>query len=93
VLPATNAWAVNTSRLYLNSASGSYYIPIECHYGTSGTVGSAPELSLKNNCSVRMWLHENENGTGMALCVRANSRAVLRRHYAQWQVSSNPASC
>ena len=92
-LVATPAWAVNTSYLYYNTNPGTSQ-SVLCQYNSTGNVIHPYELyKVRNNCSVRMWLHANADGSGRALCINKNSTALINRVYKQWQVTDNTASC
>jgi len=92
-LAATPAWAVNTSYLYFNTNPATQQ-SVLCQFGTSGSVLHPSELyKVRNNCSVRMWLHQNADGSGYALCINKTSTANINRIYRQWLVSSNTAAC
>jgi hypothetical protein len=47
----------------------------------------------ENECTVRVWLHEDNNGGGYALCIRQNSTAVIKKPYRQFQVTTNKTTC
>jgi hypothetical protein len=92
-LAATPAYAVNTSYLYFNTNPPTSQ-SVLCQFGTTGNVLHPSELyKVRNNCSVRMWLHQYADGSGYALCINHDSTALINRIYRQWQVTSNPANC
>ena len=93
VLAASPAYAVNTSFIYFGDPSNTRQ-PVPCAFGTTGNVQLPNEvIGVKNNCSVRMWLHGNPNGTGAALCISPGALAFVTGTWRQWQVTSNTLPC
>jgi hypothetical protein len=82
--------------LYFNSEPPGAHRSYACNGGARYVVPALlaqAELSARNNCSVRVWLHLNPNGTGRALCIRPHSTATIRRPYRQVWISRNTATC
>jgi hypothetical protein len=54
-----------------------------------------PIENLENHCNIRVWLHQNPNGTGAELCVSPYGRYVNDWYtaYDQFQMSANQAPC
>jgi hypothetical protein len=92
-LIATPAWAVNTSYIYYNTNPATQQ-NVLCQFGTSGNITHPSEVyRVRNNCSVRMWLHANKDGSGYTVCINPGTVADINRTYRQWQVTSNGARC
>jgi len=92
----SQAKRVNNFILYLNSSPPGGNIKVACNGGATHTVSAGAaleELSGRNNCSVRVWLHQNPDGSGRALCIRPHSLATLKRAYRQIQITHNTATC
>jgi hypothetical protein len=50
--------------------------------------------SVANECSWRVWLHQNSNGSGYGFCVSPGANvAVPVKVYRQLQVTANGAAC
>lgn len=49
--------------------------------------------AAQNECTVRVWLHEDNDGKGYALCIRQGSTAIIKRPYAQFQVTTVKTPC
>ena len=56
---------------------------------------SIPSVAgVNNECSVRVWLHQNSNGSGYGLCISPHANvSVPRLVYRQLQVTVNTAAC
>jgi len=94
--PAAAAARRNYFILYFNSEPPGAHRSYACNGGARYVVPALlaqAELSARNNCSVRVWLHLNPNGSGRALCIRPHSNATIRRPYRQVWISRNPATC
>jgi hypothetical protein len=51
-------------------------------------------LGVINECSVRVWLHQNSNGSGYGFCISPHANVgVPARVYRQLQVTVNTAAC
>jgi|HubBroStandDraft_3_1064219.scaffolds.fasta_scaffold445139_1 hypothetical protein len=93
-IPATAAYAVNTS--YIN-----YYTippsdqPIYCVYNTGYSIDHPTNiLDVYNKCSVRIFLHEDANGSGYNVCINpGQDKPIGRTVYRQLQVTANHNNC
>jgi len=93
LLAPSSAYAVNTSEIVFNNPSFTEQ-PVACVFGTTGSVQHPTEIiRVINNCSVRMWLHQNADGSGAARCISPRSSRAINGTYRQWQVTSNAAGC
>jgi hypothetical protein len=80
--------------------SGQYSTQYNCIQGATHTFGDQygnyfPIVSLENHCNVRIWLHENANGTGATHCVTpyGNYGNDYYNSYNQLQMSADQAPC
>lgn len=69
-----------------------------CHwgssYGAAGPLQASQGPITKNNCSVRVWLHEYASGGGYALCINPGTpTGILHRDYRQIYISKNTSNC
>lgn len=90
------AQSVNHFLLYYNTMPPGGHLSYACHGGATHVVPEVIadiELSGHNNCSVRVWLHQNTDGSGRALCIRPNSVATIRHVYRKVQITNNTKSC
>jgi hypothetical protein len=88
-IPAIPAEA-SSGYFTLNFATGTSEV-FSCNAETRN--GFENISGAENECSVRVWLHEDNNGGGYALCIRQGSNAVIKRPYAQFQVTTVKTLC
>jgi hypothetical protein len=82
---------VNTSTItFDNSPTES----VLCNFNASGLVAHPADIfQVHNKCSVRMFLHQNADGSGHALCIRPNSTATIAATYRQYKITENSSPC
>jgi hypothetical protein len=93
---SSTAQSVNHFLLYYNTEPPGGHLSYACHGGATHVVPALiamDELAGRNNCSVRVWLHQNPDGSGRALCIRPHSVAKIQRVYRQVQITNNTKSC
>jgi hypothetical protein len=74
-----------TSTSYACNGGADYQLPA----GLPGTI-----FSVWDNCSVRVWLHQNSNGSGYGFCISPHKTfAVPFLVYRQLQITVNTAAC
>jgi len=78
-------------------SSGQCIYPYVCNSGTylpGGRLLASRAPFVQNNCTVRVWLHQNSNGSGYALCIGQGTRTgTLHRDYRQFLISTNTSPC
>jgi hypothetical protein len=93
-IPATSAYAVSTSyvNFYTDPAS---HEPIYCVANTGYSIDQpANILDVYNKCDVRIFLHEDANGSGYNVCINpGQDLPVYRKVYRQLQVTNNHNRC
>ena len=60
------------------------------------TPGPCPGETLNwagNPCSTRLWLHQNGDGSGNALCISPGTQANVSGHWRQFYLSTNKSKC
>lgn len=93
-IPAGMANAkVFTSYVTYNSEPPLYQ-PILCNENTSHYIDHPTEiLSVQNNCSYRIFLHENRSGSGYNICISPGKTVFTGVTYRQLQVTGNKSPC
>lgn len=92
--PSSATTKVRDFLLYYNTMPPGGHFTYACHGGATHIIPAFLDLlSGHNNCSVRVWLHQNPDGSGRALCIRPHSVAQIRRMYRQVQITNNTKSC
>ena len=96
VLSALPAQATNYVVIYLNSEPPTNTL-YPCNGGATHVLkGTLPNTIFKvtNNCSVRVWLHRNANGSGYGQCISPHMSAFPSEPvYDQLQITRNTAKC
>ena len=94
---ASPVQAAATSHWYytLNCTGGRCTTTVACTTG-GHAVNFQPggDPTVTNDCAVRIWLHQNRNGTGYNLCISPGTgTGTLKRIYLDAQVTTNKARC
>lgn len=90
---------VNTSYIIFNTIPPPpHQQRVACHFNTTHSVddGGINIEQVRNNCSARMWLHQNLNGSGQGFCVSPKTHRPPPGGFNRWrqvQVSSNKHRC
>ena len=63
-------------------------------YPSPGKLEASQDPIVQNNCSVRVWLHQNSDGSGYATCINQGERTgILKRDYQQFLISGTHSHC
>jgi hypothetical protein len=87
---AAPANAVSSVTLYFIDGSSHAYA---CTDGKTWSV-DATVWKVENGCGTRVWLHQNNNNTGVSWCINKNTISYPTEiPYANLYISSNSAAC